>query len=131
MSIPKLADDASPSEALGHLLKVLGPLFKLPTRKAAAVPTVSTPTAAALEGFLIAVPEAAAALPDLVPAEVGERSSGQPPSIARQRALARAGGRLALWAVSRVDILIRADEAQAPAGGASPLLWRGRASPPG
>ena len=121
MSIPKLADDASPSQALGHLLKVLGPLFKLPTRKAAAAgPAGSTPTRAALEAFLEAIPEAAIALPDLVPAEEGtEGPTGQELSVARQRVLAKAGGRLALWAVGRVDDLIRADEAQAPAGGSS------------
>lgn len=123
MSVPKLADDASPGQALSHLLKVLGPLFKLPTRKAAAGPSSSTPTAAALEAFQAAVPEAAPALSGLEPATIEEEDVvGQPPWLARQRLLARAGGKLALWAVGRVDELIRADEALAVAGGAS-LPW--------
>lgn len=101
------------AEHLAHLLKALGPLFKLPTR---ASNSSQTPTLAALRAFVDLAPDALAALDDVLPA--GEEPDNAARSAPYQRELTRASGWIALWAVVRIDDLIREDEASAPPGGA-------------
>lgn len=107
-----MVDRQDPSVDLKTVLEALSDLFKLPTRAAA---SSQTPTSAALQAFVHAVPDAAAVQLDL-PSETvvdGSAQLGQ----AEVLRLVRASGKLALWGLVKVDGLMREEERQAAAKG--------------